>query len=181
METLKIFGERLRALRDERHLRQADMAEVLQITLVHYQRMEYGKVKCPIADALLSCGLLQRHHGLSAGAQRRAGVNPFRAPVGATALGGPMVWPPLERVREVTNRPWKFGPPSGGHGGFCSRRGPLPRGMRPPLSSSQSPLSSVSACGENCARSLAPPLPTARGAAGGPFRSCQKRNGPCTV
>ena len=52
--------------------------------------------------------------------------------------------------------------------------------MRPPLSSSQSPLSSVSACGENCARSLAPqghfrahsvglgapPLPTVRGAAG---------------
>ena len=47
METLKIFGERLRALRDERHLRQADMAEVLQITLVHYQRMEYGKVNVP--------------------------------------------------------------------------------------------------------------------------------------
>ena len=44
METLKIFGERLRALRDERHLRQADMAEVLQITLV---RMEYGKVNVP--------------------------------------------------------------------------------------------------------------------------------------
>ena len=53
-------------------------------------------------------------------------------------------------------------------------------GMHPPLSSSQSPLSSVSACGENCARSLAPqghfraysvglgdpPLPTVRGAAG---------------
>ena len=58
------------------------------------------------------------------------------------------------------------GPPPGGRGRFCSRRGPLPRGMRPPLSSSQSPLSSVSACGENCARSLAPPLPTARGAAG---------------
>ena len=36
--------------------------------------------------------------------------------LGAAALGGPMVWPPLERVREVTNRPWKFGPPSGGHG-----------------------------------------------------------------
>ncbi len=47
--------------------------------------------------------------------------------------------------------------------------------MRPPLSSSQSPLSSVSACGENCACSLAPPLPTARGAAGAPFRSCPKR------
>ena len=88
------------------------------------------KGQCPIADALLSCGLLQRHHGLSAGAQRRAGVNPFRAPVGAAALGGPMVWPPLERVREVTNRPWKFGPPSGGHGdsapagGLSSRDAP---------------------------------------------------------
>ena len=60
METLKIFGERLRALRDERHLRQADMAEVLQITLVHYQRMEYGKVNVPsltlcfLADYLAS-------------------------------------------------------------------------------------------------------------------------------
>ena len=41
-----------------------------------------------------------------------------------------MVWPPLERVREVTNRPWKFGPPSGGHGdsapagGLSSRDAP---------------------------------------------------------
>ena len=47
--------------------------------------------------------------------------------------------------------------------------------MRPPLSSSQSPLSSVSACGENCARSLAPPLPTARGAAGAPHRDIKKK------
>ncbi len=43
------------------------------------------------------------------------------------------------------------------------------------MSSSQSPLSSVSACGENCARSLASPLPTARGAAGVPYWSCPKR------
>ena len=50
----------------------------------------------------------------------------------------------------------------------------LSSGMRPPLSSSQSPLSSVSACGENCARSLAPPLPTARGAAGAPHRDIKK-------
>ena len=41
--------------------------------------------------------------------------------------------------------------------------------MHPPLSSSQSPLSSVSAYDENCVRSLAPPLPTARGAAGAPY------------
>ena len=47
METLKIFGQRLRTLREEKHLRQADMAGALQITLVHYQRMEYGKVNIP--------------------------------------------------------------------------------------------------------------------------------------
>ena len=51
-------------------------------------------------------------------------------------------------------------------------------GMHPP-SSSRSPLSSVSACGENCA-ALAPPLPTARGAAGA-LSVLPKRNGPCTV
>ena len=129
METLKIFGERLRALRDERHLRQADMAEVLQITLVHYQRMEYGKVNVP---SLTLCFLADYFSVTTDYLLGRsdAGVNPFRAPVGATALGGPMVWPPLERVREVTNRPWKFGPPSGGHGdsapagGLSSRDAP---------------------------------------------------------
>ena len=45
------------------------------------------------------------------------------------------------------------------------------------MSSSQSPLSSVSACGENCARSLAPPLPTARGAAGAPFGLAKRETG----
>ena len=45
----------------------------------------------------------------------------------------------------------------------------------PPLSSSQSPLSSVSACGESCARSLAPPLPPAQGAAGAPYLVLPKR------
>ena len=62
-------------------------------------------------------------------------------------------------------------------GGTAERRprwcllpqGACPAGMHPPLSSSQSPLNSVSACGENCARSLAPPLPTARGAARAPY------------
>lgn len=33
METLKIFGERLRALRDERHLRQADMQKCFKLPL----------------------------------------------------------------------------------------------------------------------------------------------------
>ena len=44
-----------------------------------------------------------------------------------------MVWPPLERVREVTNRPWKFGPPSGGHGDSAPQ-GACPAGMHPPFS-----------------------------------------------
>ena len=74
------------------------------------------------------------------------------------------------------DRPFGLGGPlNSGHGDLAPARGPFPRGMRPPLSSSQSPLSSISACGENCARSLAPPLPTARSAAGAPFRSCPKR------
>ena len=79
METLKIFGERLRALRDERHLRQADMAEVLQITLVHYQRMEYGKVNVPsltlcfLADyfSVTTDYLLRQDGGQTAAAQPR--------------------------------------------------------------------------------------------------------------
>ena len=88
------------------------------------------------------------------------------------------------------DRPFGLGGPlNSGHGDLAPARGPFPRGMRPPLSSSQSPLSSVSACGENCACSLAPqghfrahfvglgapPLPTARGAAGAPHRDIKKK------
>lgn len=54
METLKIFGERLRALRREKKLRQKDMAEHLNITYQHYQRMEYGKINVP---SLTLCAL----------------------------------------------------------------------------------------------------------------------------
>ena len=73
------------------------------------------------------------------------------------------------------DRPFGLGGPlNSGHGDLAPARGHCPCRMRPPLSSSQSPLSSVSACGENCARSLAPPLPTARGAAGAPHRDIKK-------
>ena len=34
-------------------------------------------------------------------------------------------------VGEVTNHPGKFGPPDGGLGGFCSRRGACPAGCTP--------------------------------------------------
>ena len=73
--------------------------------------------------------------------------------------------------------------------GVSAPAGGLSSQDAPPIASSQSPLSSVSACGENCARSLAPqghfrahfvglgapPLPTARGAAGAPFGYAKKR------
>ena len=88
------------------------------------------------------------------------------------------------------DRPFGLGGPlNSGHGDLAPARGHCPCGMRPPLSSSQSPLSSVSACGENCACSLAPqghfrahfvglgapPLPAARGAAGAPHRDIKKK------
>ena len=74
------------------------------------------------------------------------------------------------------DRPFGLGGPlNSGHGDLAPARGHCPCRMRPPLSSSQSPLSSVSACGENCACSLAPPLPTARGAAGAPHRDIKKK------
>ena len=65
--------------------------------------------------------------------------------------------------------------------GILLPQGAVSTGDAPPIASSQSPLSSVSACGENCARSLAPPFPTARGAAGAPFGLAQKENAPRPV
>ena len=57
METLKEFGERLKLLRKEQKLFQRDMAEFLQITEVHYRRMEAGKVNVP---TLTLCALADR-------------------------------------------------------------------------------------------------------------------------
>lgn len=47
MEKLIGMGHRLKELRKERRLKQAEMAELLKITLQHYQRIEYGKVNIP--------------------------------------------------------------------------------------------------------------------------------------
>ena len=47
METLVILGERLRTLRKEKNLRQVDMAQFLDITDVHYRRIEAGKINLP--------------------------------------------------------------------------------------------------------------------------------------
>jgi transcriptional regulator with XRE-family HTH domain len=44
---MDIFAERLKALRKEKNLKQIDMAQMLDVTDRHYQRMEYGKVNVP--------------------------------------------------------------------------------------------------------------------------------------
>ena len=62
----------------------------------------------------------------------------------------------------MIHRPGKDGPPRRRPRGYLLPQGAASTGDAPPIASSQSPLSSVSACGENCARSLAPPLQTAR-------------------
>ena len=56
MEILEIMGERLKQLRKEKGKRQEDIAQVLEITPRHYQKIEYGKVNvstltlCTLAD-----------------------------------------------------------------------------------------------------------------------------------
>lgn len=47
MDTLKIFGQRLRELRIERKLSQRELGELLGKTLRHYQKIEYGEVNVP--------------------------------------------------------------------------------------------------------------------------------------
>ena len=45
--SLKLFGQRLLALRQEQHLTQKAMAEYLGCTASNYQKMEYGQVNVP--------------------------------------------------------------------------------------------------------------------------------------
>ena len=47
MEILKEMGQRLSELRIQRQLKQKDMAELLDVTLRHYQRIEHGLVNVP--------------------------------------------------------------------------------------------------------------------------------------
>ncbi len=54
MDTLEIMGKRLHELRKEKKMRQEDMAKVLNVTVNHYQKVEYGKINIP---ALTLCTL----------------------------------------------------------------------------------------------------------------------------
>ena len=47
MEILKEMGQRLSELRIQRQMKQKDMAELLDVTLRHYQRIEHGLVNIP--------------------------------------------------------------------------------------------------------------------------------------
>lgn len=44
-----IFSERLKELRIKRGVKQSDMAELLDVTTNHYQKIEYGKVNIGIS------------------------------------------------------------------------------------------------------------------------------------
>lgn len=47
METLQALGSRLRELRKEKKLKQRELAAFLNITEVHYRRVEAGKINIP--------------------------------------------------------------------------------------------------------------------------------------
>ena len=44
---LEEMGKRLKVLRKEKGLKPSEMAEVMGLTLRHYQRFEYGEVNTP--------------------------------------------------------------------------------------------------------------------------------------
>ncbi|MCI8809951.1 MAG: helix-turn-helix transcriptional regulator [Oscillibacter sp.] len=50
MDLLTIMGQRIKDLRNERKLKQSDMAKVLEVTPNHYQKIEYGKVNISAKD-----------------------------------------------------------------------------------------------------------------------------------
>lgn len=62
MELLKIVGERLKALRENSHLTQKEMAELLDCTSSHYQKIEYGKVNISVS----TLNLMANHFSVSA-------------------------------------------------------------------------------------------------------------------
>nr|WP_279285666.1 helix-turn-helix transcriptional regulator [Colidextribacter sp. OB.20] len=55
------MGNRLKALREGSHLKQKDMAELLDCTPSHYQKIEYGKVNVSVS----MLDFLAEHFGVS--------------------------------------------------------------------------------------------------------------------
>lgn len=76
MEILSIMGQRLKELRKEKRAYQREMAELLDITLRHYQKIENGEVNI---SALTLCDLavnssLDAGHGASSNFEASSSV-----------------------------------------------------------------------------------------------------------
>ena len=54
-DNLKLFGERLRELRKEKKIKQAEMAQLLEIAARNYQRLEYGKTNVNATTLIFLC------------------------------------------------------------------------------------------------------------------------------
>ena len=52
---MMIFSQRLRQLREEKKLKQSDMAELMGMKTRNYQRWEYGEIDAP-GSSLISLG-----------------------------------------------------------------------------------------------------------------------------
>ena len=53
--SLSLFGQRLKALRKERKLKQKEMAELLQCAERNYQNLEYGKTNVTATTLMFLC------------------------------------------------------------------------------------------------------------------------------
>lgn len=59
MEILKNLADRIKDLREEKGLKQKEMAELLKCTLSHYQKIEYGKVNIPTTTLVILADYFQ--------------------------------------------------------------------------------------------------------------------------
>ena len=81
---LPSIAERLKPLRNSRHLTQEDMGKLLDCTVRHYQKIEYGQINVPSTTIIF----LAKYFGVSAdyllGLEGETGI-PQSAPDGAAS------------------------------------------------------------------------------------------------
>lgn len=49
---MKLFSQRLKALRKSKKFKQSDVAALLNVTVRHYQEIEYGKIDIPTSKLI---------------------------------------------------------------------------------------------------------------------------------
>ena len=59
MKILKNLADRIKDLREEKGLKQKEMAELLKCTVSHYQKIEYGKVNIPTTTLVILADYFQ--------------------------------------------------------------------------------------------------------------------------